>query len=189
MTERKTVKIDANNLTDIEDQIKKEGNFKSKSQFVNEAVKEKIKKLKEEQNKSSMEIIQNVFKEREEFYYNQGIKSFEEFVKKIIINDNTINELQKSNKRIEKLEKEIIRMFVKSEDERQIQERIYQSLSEGRLKIMTPKEIKETQRLLKEGKIKDTRQEDTINYEKLIESKIKEVLSDPVKLKKILKLK
>lgn len=164
MKERKTVKIDADNLSDIEEQIRKEGNFKSKAQFVNEAVKEKMKKIREEQNKSSMEIIEKVFREKREYYHEKGIKDFEEFIKKIVINDNTSEEIEKikneKNSRIDKQNQKI------KELERSIQFLLDTQDSGVKWKLMSPEEVKKRDKGLKDGTIKDRTKEDLDNIKK-----------------------
>jgi len=54
------------------------------------------------------------------------------------------------------------------------------------MSIISPEEWKEVQKQIQEGKIKDTRKQDNEDYEKLLEDKVRKVLSDPDILKKIM---
>ena len=67
-----------------------------------------------------LKTFYNIYNEKSDYYYKQGIKSFDDFIKKAVVNDLAIKELKKSNKRIKRLETnnyityEVLEQFVTS---------------------------------------------------------------------------
>jgi len=87
---------------------------------------------------------------------------------------------------VEDLQKKFVKINIEHEDYKRITEKIEQSMSEGHFKKLTPKEMKQIEKDIASGKIKDRREEDKLQAEKILEEKVRKVLSDPDILKKIL---
>ncbi|MCH9042213.1 MAG: site-specific integrase [Thaumarchaeota archaeon] len=97
-----------------------------------------------------------------------------------------ITELQSKSDRISELEKKFAKLAIRSNEHKEQGVRTLKEVSEGRLKIMTPSEIKQMEKDIASGKIKDYRKKDQEDYERKLEEKVRLVLSDPDILKKIM---
>ena len=97
-----------------------------------------------------------------------------------------ITELQSKSDRISELEKKFAKLAIRSNEHKEQVVRTLKEVSEGRLKIMTPSEIKQMEKDIASGKIKDYRKKDQEDYERKLEEKVRLVLSDPDILKKIM---
>ena len=96
------------------------------------------------------------------------------------------SELEEKSDRISKLEKKFVKLAIRSKEYKEQGIRMLKEVSEGRLKIMTPSEIKQMEKDAVSGKIKDNRKQCDEDYERILEEKVRKVLSDPDIMKKLL---
>ena len=114
MAKRTSIKIDSELMQGIEAQIKEKPWFKSRTKFAEEAIKNEIKKLEDEENASIFSLIRAYYNEKQVYYAEHGIFGFEDFIKKVVLNEGvadiikkTGQESKETNKKIEELRKEM----------------------------------------------------------------------------------
>jgi len=116
MVKRTAIKIDSELMEKIGNQITNKPWIKSKTQFASEAIEKEIKRLESEQNNSILNIIREHYIDRQVPYAGQGIKSFEEYITRVVLNKDVTNAIKnvekKSNKKMEELEKKMKRYEV-----------------------------------------------------------------------------
>ena len=114
MAKRTSIKIDSELMQGIEAQIKEKPWFKSRTKFAEEAIKNEIKKLEDEENASIFSLIRAYYNEKQIYYAEHGIFGFEDFIKKVVLNENVADivkkagqESKETNKKIEELTKKL----------------------------------------------------------------------------------
>jgi len=97
-------------MNDIEYQIKNRPEYNSKSDFVAQAVEEKLEKLKAEETANAFASIRSNFDHQESYYARQGITSFEDYLNKIG-NAKEVGDIRKEVEKSKKDQKRIEKDF------------------------------------------------------------------------------
>jgi len=83
LVERTNVRITVDSMDRIEYQIKNRPEYNSKSDFVAQAVEEKLKKLREEETKNAFASIRSNYDHSSSEYARHGIMNFDDYLNKI----------------------------------------------------------------------------------------------------------
>ena len=84
------------------------GSKMSRTAFVSDAVEKEIKRLDSENDAVFLKIIKDHYDEKQSHYTEKGIFDFEDFIKKVVLNEGVadiIKRLGKESKNIKELEK------------------------------------------------------------------------------------
>ena len=178
MKKWKNIKIQEQLMKDIE-KVKNEKHFKSKSKFLEDAVNEKLERIKDEDLKDRLADIQEFLEKNSVTLRRKGINNMSDLASQTLSNS---EDIKKSQSEISAMKKDLVRLKLQNN----MAEHVAKRAIMGKVGL-TIAEAAELKKIVQEGRFDETLKQMKKDVETTLEKNVNEILSDPDKVKKLLK--